>query len=284
MSVAPTEEPRCEPLPPSGSTLTEFLSAAVGLLSDAGCDRPREDAQLLIADALGLLGAHELSGLGDVPMTQAAANAAMERIERRSRREPVAYILGRCEFCGLQLAVDPRVHIPREDPTSLLVELAVRLPTGAHVHDVGTGSGAIALAVKSKRPDFVVSGSDISPAALAVARSNATSLGLDVTFSQARNLPPGSYDLVLACLPYGAEDYLTIHPPEVSAYQPHVALIAGCEGLEAIESLVAGCSPHTLLALEHAAEQADRVRSLLVESETFHDAAGAERVTTGRVR
>src|ERR671931_67102 len=124
---------------------------------------------------------------------------------RGGRREPVAYILGRRGFRRIELEVDPRVLIPRPE-TELLVEVALELPTGAGVHDVGTGSGAVALALLDERPDLRVSASDASAAAVAVARENARRLGIALDVVHAPGLPPGEYELVVANLPYVRED------------------------------------------------------------------------------
>src|SRR3954447_14880294 len=155
------------------------VSEAARLLAEAGCDTPRLDAELL---------------------------REPDQLRRRVAREPVAHLLGRKGFRWIELAVDRRVLIPRPD-TETLVEVALELAApGARVHDVGTGSGAVALALKHERPDLVVSGSDASAAAVDVARGNAARLGLDVSFSVADGLPPGQWDLVVANLPYVRED------------------------------------------------------------------------------
>ena len=132
------------------------------------------------------------------------------------RREPVAYILGRRAFRDLELVVDPRVLIPRPE-TELLVEAALALPEGARVIDVGTGSGAVALAVKQERADLEVTGSDVSPDALAVARANTDRLGLAVTWRRADLLTGagGPWDAVLANLPYVLDPELSQLAPEI---------------------------------------------------------------------
>jgi release factor glutamine methyltransferase len=118
------------------------------MLTRAGVASPREDAQALLAHA---------TRTGEPPV---------RLFERRARREPLAYILGRCRFCGLELIVDSRVLVPTEERTGTLVAAALDLPHGARVHEVGTGSGAVALAVKSRLPDLVVTASVLSADAI----------------------------------------------------------------------------------------------------------------------
>ena len=228
---------------------------AAARLAEAGCDTPRLDAELLLREGADL--------------------------ERRIAREPVAYILGRKGFRWIELHVDRRVLIPRPD-TETLVEVALELaPAGARVHDVGTGSGCVALSMKSERPDLVVSGSDASAAAVEVARANAERLGLDVPISVADGLPPGDYDLVVANLPYVREDEWDALEPEIRLYEPREALVSGADGLDAIRALVAQAPGGTLLALEHAPSQGESVRGLLEGSRTIRDLGGRERVTVG---
>jgi release factor glutamine methyltransferase len=253
-----------------------MMAAAVARLAEAGSDTPRLDAELLLADALGV----ERPALYTRDVAEAPAGFE-ERLRRRAAREPVAYITGRRAFRRLELAVDPRVLIPRPE-TETLVEVALELPPGARVHDVGTGSGAIALALKDERPDLVVSGSDASAEAVEVARANAERLGLDVTFEVARGLPPGPHDLVLANLPYVREDEWAGLAPEIRLYEPRGALVAGEDGLDAIRELVATAPAGIRLALEHSPDQGGAVRVLLLDAHSISDLAGRERVTVGR--
>ena len=255
-------------------TARDALGAAVDALTAAGCETPQLDAELLIADALGV-GREALVTDPSLPIPPAAARLLSERIRRRVGREPVAYILARKGFRRISLYVDGRVLIPRPE-TELLVEVALSLPEGARVHDVGTGSGAVALALRDERPDLVVSASDASPEAVEVARLN----GLDAVV--APGLPAGDYDLVVANLPYVREDEWDALAPEIRSWEPREALVAGADGLDAIRSVVAGAPPGTRLALEHAPDQAARVRALLSEAETIADLAGRPRVTVGR--
>src|SRR4051812_39678186 len=239
----------------------DALAAAVDALRAAGCDTPELDAELLIADALGVERAALVADPGrDVP--GAAARLAGERIRRRVQREPVAYILGRRGFRHIELAVDSRVLIPRPE-TELLVGVALGLPDRARVHEVGTGCGAVALALRDERPDLAVTASDVSPAAADVARANSARLGLELELSLVRGLPPRDYDLVLANLPYVREDEWPGLQPEIVRYEPREALVAGADGLDAVRELVAGAPSGTRVALEHAPAQAAAVRDLL---------------------
>jgi release factor glutamine methyltransferase len=257
----------------------DAVAAAADALEAAACDTPRLDAELLIADALGVDRAALIVDRG-VGVPPGAARVIGERIRRRVAREPVAYILGRKGFRRIDVAVDRRVLIPRPE-TELLVEVALELPHGARVHEVGTGSGAVALALRDERPDLRVSASDTSPAAVEVARENAARLGLSLEVMVASGLPPGDYDLVLANLPYVADHEWGGLQPEIVRYEPREALVAGPDGLEAIRGLAKEAPPGTRLALEHAPHQAGAVRALLRDASTLRDLAGRERVTVG---
>jgi release factor glutamine methyltransferase len=267
-------------MPGAVAPVRDALSAAEDALRAAGCDTPRLDAELLIAHAIGV-GREALFMDADGGLEPAAARRAMELVRRRVAREPVAYILGVRGFRNIELRVDSRVLIPRPE-TELLVEVALSLPAGARVHDVGTGSGAVALALKDERLDLVVSASDASADAVELARANAERLGLDVPLSVAAGLPPGDYDLVLANLPYVREDEWAGLAPEITRYEPREALVSGADGLDAIRALVEEAPSGMLLALEHAPAQAVAVRSLLRDAETRIDLAGRKRVTVGR--
>jgi release factor glutamine methyltransferase len=232
----------------------------------------------MLADAMGVDRAFVVADRAR-PVPPAAARLFGERVRRRVMREPVAYILGRQAFRHIELEVDPRVLIPRPE-TELLVECAVDMPEGASVHDLGTGSGAIALAIKHERPDMRVSGSDSSPAAVAVARQNAARLRLDVGVGDQADFDA---DLVVANLPYIRDDEWNGLQPEIRLYEPRSALTAGQDGLDAIRSLIAAAPAGTQVALEHAPAQSEAIRALLVGAETLQDLAGRERVTLGSV-
>jgi release factor glutamine methyltransferase len=206
-------------------------------------------------------------------------------VSRRAAREPVAYILGRKPFRSIELAVDRRVLIPRPE-TELLVEVALSVPAGASVADVGTGSGAVALAVAAERPDLAVTGIDVSEDAVAVARCNGARLGLEVEWVVGDLLDGGRrYDAVLANLPYVAEG--TSLSPEISLYEPAGALFAGVDGLDAIRRLVTQLDGVSFVALEIGFDQGDAVSALLrgagFGSVTVErDLAGLDRVVVGR--
>jgi release factor glutamine methyltransferase len=253
---------------------SEALRDATRRLAAAGCHTPRLDAELLLAHALGVERLRLL--LEDLPVP-----AEFEALlERREAREPVAYILGIKEFRRLRLSVDRRVLIPRPE-TELLVEAALSLAAGARVADVGTGSGAVALALKDERPDLEIVGFDSSEDALVVARANAARLGLDVRFRHADLLDDGEYDAVLANLPYvpaGTELQL-----EIDQYEPAEALFAGDDGLDVIRRLLERDLP-PLVALEVGPGQAGTVADLLGRStDILRDLAGHERVVVGRL-
>jgi release factor glutamine methyltransferase len=260
-------------------TVRDALGAALDALTAAGCDTPRLDAEVMIADALGVdRGA--LVADPDMAVPGSAARLIGERVRRRVAREPVAYILGRKGFRGIELLVDRRVLIPRPE-TELLVELGLNLARGSAVHDVGTGSGAVALALLDERPDLVVSASDASAGAVDVALANAARLELPLDVVVAPGLPAGSQGMVLANLPYVREDEWSGLQPEIVRWEPREALVSGGDGLDAIRSLVAEAPSGTRLALEHAPRQAEAVRALLRDAETLRDLAGRERVTVG---
>jgi release factor glutamine methyltransferase len=255
----------------------DALAAAARTLARAGVDQPQLDSELLLAHVLGT----DRAGL--VTADSIEVPAAFEAlVRRRAEREPVAYIVGLKAFRWIELAVDRRVLIPRPD-TETLVEAALDLPPGARVHDVGTGSGCVALALKHERPDLAVSGSDASADAVEVARLNADRLGLDVPFTVASGLPGGEFELVVANLPYVREDEWAGLELELTRYEPRAALVSGADGLDAIRELVAGAPAGQRVALEHAPAQAEAVRALLSGAVTVRDLAGRERVTVGTI-
>jgi release factor glutamine methyltransferase len=266
--------------------LRDDLDWAVESLRDVGCDTPRLDAEVLLAHVLGT----DRTGLvlrGDERLSGEQRTRYLALLTRRVSREPIAYILGRRDFRRLNLAVDQRVLIPRPE-TELLVEVALELPAGARVVDVGTGSGAVALALKDERPDLVVTGIELEPGALKLARLNSSRLHLDVSWVQADLLDDGRYDAVVANLPYVAEG--AVLPPEVRDYEPSTALFAGPDGLDAIRRLARqlsdGRASVRFVALEIGFDQGAAVAELVASAgfrsvAVRQDLAGLDRVVVG---
>jgi release factor glutamine methyltransferase len=271
----------------AGSRRRPRAREAAARLAAAGIDTAQLDAELLLAHVLGVDRGRLLLEDRDLTTTEAAAFEALVR--RREAREPVAYLLGRKGFRRIELAVDHRVLVPRPE-TELLVEAALDLPHGARVADIGTGSGAVALALKDERPDLRIVATDSSEDALAVARANAERLGLDVAFARGDLLDPvtGLLDAVLSNPPYVADgDAL---PPDVADHEPAVALYAGPDGFDVIRRLLAQAVRRApFLAIEVGAGQAPAVARLareagFAETEAKADLAGIERVVLARRR
>jgi release factor glutamine methyltransferase len=266
-------------------SIEQALRGATDVLAEAGCETARLDAELLLAATLGV-GRERLVLDADRELDADTMVRLGRLVARRADREPIAYILGRKDFRHLTLTVDRRVLVPRPE-TELLVEFGLTLDPGARVVDVGTGSGAVALALKQERPDLDVWATEVSPDALAVARENARALGLEVRFVESDLLRgiPGRVDAVLANLPYVALG--SPLPPEIARYEPAAALFAGPDGLEVIRRLVSQLARVPLVALEVGFDQADAVGVLLREAglgsiEVLRDLAGHARVVVGR--
>jgi len=298
------------------------MTLAQALVAAAALGLARLDAQLLLLHAVGRdagdrtwLLAHDTD-----PLEPARQQAFLRLCERRAGGEPLAYIVGHKEFFGLDLLVDPRVLVPRPD-TETLVQWALdvmpapdqvrgfstrdpgherngtppwiagRAPNDSFtVLDLGTGSGAIALAIKQQRPAANVEAVDASAQALAVARENAARLALAVDFLQASWFAgsQGRYDLIVSNPPYVAQD-----DPHLSAlaHEPLGALASGPDGLRDIREIVAQAPTHLIpggwLLLEHGWDQAEAVRALLVAAgfgavASRRDLAGIERCSGGQ--
>jgi len=277
----------------AATSVREALRRASAEIAAAGCETPRLDAELLLCHALGVQ-RERLIGDGGAAVSGDALSALGELVRRRAReREPVAYILGRRAFRELQLAVDPRVLVPRPE-TELLVECGLALERGARVLDLGTGSGAIALALASERPDLRLTGADVSEDALELARANALALGLQVRWLHCDLLTgvADEFDAILANLPYVSERESDNLAPEIVRHEPPLALFAGPDGLSLIRALLsqlAGRARVRFLALEVGAGQAREVAALMraagfrsVRAEL--DLAGIERVLVAQGR
>ena len=271
----------------------ESLAAALQRVQSLGL--PRLEAQMLLLHALGQptharawLLAHD---------TDALPPAAAERLHalatRRLAGEPVAYLTGEKHFHGLSLAVDARVLDPRED-TETLVDWALALIPAGQPHrvlDLGTGSGAIALAIAHRRPQARVSASDASPDALAVARANGQRLGLAVDWRHGDWLAAVAgerFDVIVSNPPYIAEGDAHLG---ALAHEPRGALVSGADGLDDLRRIAAAAGAHLApggwLLLEHGWDQAAAVRALLAAAgladvQSQRDLAGIERCSGGR--
>ncbi|MDP3820214.1 MAG: peptide chain release factor N(5)-glutamine methyltransferase [Burkholderiales bacterium] len=266
---------------------TGSLTVAQALLEARALGVDRLDTLMLLGDTLACsrtwLLAHDDAALSLEQETQLRA-----RLARRATGEPLAYLLGEKEFHGLMLEVDANVLVPRPD-TEVLVDWALELLAGApdrNVGDLGTGSGAIALAVKHAQPVVTMTATDVSPAALGVARANANRLALDVEFIEGswwQAVPRRRFHLVLSNPPYIAagDEHLA-----ALGHEPTLALTPGGDGLDALRCIVAGAAAHLeprgWLLLEHGFDQADAVQALLREHgfadiQTRHDLAGQPR-------
>jgi release factor glutamine methyltransferase len=267
---------------PSAGSVGAVLDAAAERIAAAGVENARGDAEVLVADALGVK-PNELSVESAGEISAEAAAAIEERVARRVDRQPIAYILGHAPFRELEIAVDERVLWPRRE-TELLVEVGVKLPEGARVHEVGTGSGAISLALLSERPDLRITASDLSPEAVEAARENAERLGLDLDVSVATGLPDDleGVDLVIANLPYVTDETIYERSPEIQK-EPRIAVTGDCgeDGLGVIRGLIAETPSGWKMALEHDTHHGPAMRELLRDATTLPDYEGDDRVSVG---
>ncbi|KQP17824.1 peptide chain release factor N(5)-glutamine methyltransferase [Pseudorhodoferax sp. Leaf267] len=252
----------------------------------------RLDAQLLLLHALGRdpndrawLLAHDTDALATDTVARFGSAC-----ERRLNGEPVAYIVGRKEFFGLELAVDARVLVPRPDTETLVAWALDHLAANGTALDLGTGSGAIALALQHARPGATVTAVDRSADALAVARANAERLGLPVRFTQGDWLQgvAGRFDLIVSNPPY-----IAAHDPHLPGlvHEPLQALVAGTDGLDDLRTIVGSAGAHLhpggWLLLEHGYDQAEAVRALLAQRgfgkvASRRDLAGIARCSGGQ--
>ncbi len=269
-------------------TVAEVLRGATGYLAARGVDSPRVDAELILARALGLARI-ELYTQHDRPLNEAERATARELVQRRGRREPLAYVLGDWDFRRLTLKTDPRALVPRPE-TELLVERCLALLAefeAPRVVDVGTGTGAIALAIKQERPDATVVATDSSPDALALARENAAATGLEIELVEADLLEgvDGSFQLVVSNPPYVLADEVDGLPPEVRDWEPRGALVDEGQTVRLIDA-ARGVLDGWLVLEIHEARAAVVVSTLETTAyetvSVVNDLAGRERFVEAR--
>jgi release factor glutamine methyltransferase len=280
-------------------TVGELRRQARDLLKDAGIANAVRESDWLLAAALEV-SAHVLILEGARQVSALQAEQAWSLLKRRAAREPIQYLLGTQEFCGLEMAVTPDVLIPRPE-TELLVEEALRAVLGVNeptIADVGTGSGCIAVALARERPDATIYALDISAPALDVARSNAIRHGARdrIRFIRADLLEAfcgaRTFDVIVSNPPYIPEQEMDGLQPEVARYEPRAALAAGPDGLDFYRRLLREAppllKPGGRLLLELGCGQSDRVKRLARECGAFDviecrkDAAGIKRVVIAR--
>jgi release factor glutamine methyltransferase len=272
------------------NTAREMIEAGAARLTAAGIDTPLLDAELLLAEAAGTTRSQIVAGLVDPVKSRRTYDAWLTR---RVKREPLAYITGRQGFRRIDLRVDNRVLIPRPETELLVAVVKVDRPCG--ILDIATGSGAVALALADELPDATITAADISPGALEVASVNAREIGASerVTFIHSDLLESveGIYDAITANLPYVVAGDIDGLQPEVSMFEPRLALDGGPDGLDLVRRLAdsapAHLKPGGMLALEIGDGQAIETEEILkaagfVETERHEDLNGIERVVSGR--
>jgi release factor glutamine methyltransferase len=264
------------------ASANEILKQATESIAAAGCESPDADAKVLVAKALSMR-VEDLELDGSTEVTAEMREEVERLVSRRSEREPLEYILGSCRFREIEISVDERVLIPRRE-TELLVAVGTELPKGARVHEVGTGSGAIALALLSERPDLRVTASDLSEEAAEKARENAARLGIPLELTVAGGIPDhiDQVDLLIANLPYITNTSIDERSPEIRR-EPEIAVLgeSGDDGLDVIRGLIGETPSGWRMALEHDTHHGPAMRELLREAETRTDFRGDERVTVG---
>lgn len=278
-------------------TLLDVLRRTESWLRGRGVDKPRLEAELLLGHVLGVERLR-LYLMFDRPMVDTELEALRPLVKRRGQREPLAYLTGTRGFHSIDLRCRPGVLIPRPD-TETLVDAALEwigLPEGpVYVADVGTGTGAVGLAIAQAQPLVKVYATDLSPVAIALAKENAAALGLQDRFAVLR----GSYldpipahrpiDWLVSNPPYIPSRDIPTLQPEVALHEPHLALDGGRDGLDAYHALLPAARARVRLGalFEVGHDQATDVSALMreagfVDVRTWRDLAGIERVVGGR--
>lgn len=290
-------------VPPAGDvwTVGRLLAWTADWLAARGSESPRLDAEVLLASVRGCPRISLYTAF-DTVVGDAERSRFRELVRRRGDGEPVAYLVGSREFFSLALAVGPAVLVPRPETEALVVRLLdlFRAAAAPRILDVGTGSGAIAVAVARHLPRAVVVASDVSAAALDVARANAARHGLSdrIEFVECDLLADprlaGPWDAIVSNPPYVREDEFESLPRDVRLHEPRSALVAGPTGAEIVERLVPAAAerlaPGGWLVVEigpavvAAAERAIARAAMLEPAATLKDLAGLPRVVQGRRR
>jgi len=290
----------------SGQRVREQLRRATERLTIAGIDSPRLDAEVLLAHCLNLSRA-QLLVAGDLPMDSQMVRSFETLLTRRLQREPVAYITGKQEFWSLDFMVTPDVLIPRPD-TERLVEVAllcaakISASTPLKIADLCTGSGAAGISLATELPSAEVWATDISPEALQIARGNAEThhaakrvqFFAGDLFEALVPLATARFDLIVSNPPYVRRAEIATLTPEVSRWEPRVALDGGVDGLDFYRRIIAAApnylTPQGALVLEIGADMASEVSAICTvngsysDSEVFQDYAGKDRVILARLR
>lgn len=272
-------------------TIGELINLSAGYLSEKGCSSPRLDAELLLAHVLGL-DRLALYLNFDKPLTSKEVDEYRRLIGRRGQRIPLAYLTGQKEFYSLPLNVAPEVLIPRPETEFVVEKVLELLERGrpAQILELGTGSGAIAIALACQDPDFQITAADISPAALQVARANAERLEVagQITFLESDLFAKvsGRFRVICSNPPYIKRSELPKLAPEV-ACEPAIALDGGPDGLDFYRRILSQAAAHLeqpgFVVLEIGWDQAADVRQLgedagLIWLETVQDYGGHDRV------
>ena len=273
-------------------TIREIKERTEAFFESKGVPNARLDTDTLIAYSLGMKRLELYLDL-DRPLTAAQLAELRPLVKRRAEREPLQYIVGTVDFCDMELKVDRRALIPRFE-TEELVELACEALSASPktILDLGTGSGALALALAKKYPEASVDAVDVSAAALLLAQENAAALGLDarVTFHEGswwRPLGLGEqlFDLIVSNPPYLTDEEMTTAEPEVVGHEPHSALVSGADGLDDLRLIFKDAASHMkpggLLALETGIAQAEALDALAamagLQGECMEDLSGRPR-------
>jgi release factor glutamine methyltransferase len=273
-------------------TIREIKERTEAFFESKGVPNARLDTDMLIAHSLGIKRLELYLDL-DRPLTESQLAELRPLVKRRADREPVQYIIGSVDFCDMELKVDTRALIPRYETEELVERVSEALSVAPkQILDLGTGSGALALAFAKRYPEASVDAVDFSAQALSLAKENAITqeLAERVTFYEGSWLCPlglgeQRYDLIVSNPPYLTEEEMTTAEPEVVAYEPHSALVSGADGLDDLRLIfkdaAAFLKPGGLLALETGIAQAEALNTLAetagLQGECIEDLSGRPR-------